>query len=61
MVHDGGPLGREESVSPAAAAESAMLTSFIDAHEQRDLMTAAVPFAFAQARLPMGNDKSEES
>lgn len=48
-------------VPKPAAADSAMLTSFIDAHGQRDAMIADVPNAFAQARSPAGGGKIEES
>ena len=53
MVFNGKPtrewLSREESASPTAATESVMLTSFIDAFEKRDVMTADIPNAFIQA------------
>lgn len=63
MVCNGKParewLSREESASPAAVTESAMLASFVDACEQRDAMTADVPDAFAQARLPIKKGNKE--
>ena len=63
MVHNGKPtrewLSREESASPTAATESATLTSCVDAHEQRDVVTADVPNAFAQARMPVSNGNEE--
>ena len=63
MVYNGKPTrewhSREESASPTAATESVMLTSFIDAYEQRDVMTADVPNAFIQARLPMNKGNKE--
>ena len=56
MVYNGKPtrewLGREESSSPTAAAESIMLTAVIDAHEGRDVMTADVANGFIQAKMP---------
>ena len=65
MVYNGKPtrewLSREESASPTAATESVMLTSFIDAYEQRDVMTADVPNAFMQAELPKGARKDKKN
>ena len=64
MVFNGKPtrewLSREESASPTAATESVMLTSFIDAHEERDVMTVDIPNAFIQAELPMGKENSSK-
>jgi len=65
MVYNGKPtrewLSREESASPTAATESVILTSYIDAHEQRDIMTADVPNAFIQAELPRNDENKENS
>ena len=66
MVYNGKPtrewLSREESASPTAVTESIILTAFIDAYKQRDVMTADVPNAFIQAELPRGteNDKNNK-
>ena len=56
MVYNGKPtrewLSREDSVSPTAALESIILTSVIDAHKHRDVMTCDIPNAFIQAEMP---------
>ena len=56
MVYNGKPtrewLSREDSASPTAALESIMLTAVIDAHEERDVMSADVPNAFIQTMMP---------
>ena len=45
-------LSKEDSASPTAALESIMITAVIDAHEERDIMTADVPNAFIQTKIP---------
>jgi hypothetical protein len=56
-VYNGKPtlewLSREDSTSPTAALESIMLTALVDAHEGRDVMSADIPNAFIQTKLPM--------
>jgi hypothetical protein len=63
MVYDGKPtrewLSREDSVGATAALESIMLTSFIDAHEERNVMTCDIPNAFIQALMPEVRDGDE--
>jgi hypothetical protein len=50
---------REDSASPTAALESIMLTAFIDAHEEHDVMTCNTPHAFIQALMPKVKDGDE--
>lgn len=56
MVYNGKPtrewLSREDSASPTAAQESIMITAVIDAKEHRDIMTADIPNAFIQTKMP---------
>ena len=56
MVYNGKPtrewLSREDSASPTASLESILITAVIDAHENRDVMTADVPNAFIQTFMP---------
>jgi hypothetical protein len=63
MVYNGKPrrewLSREDSASPTAALESIMLTAVIDAHEERDVMTCGIPYAFIQALMPKVKDGEE--
>jgi hypothetical protein len=63
MVYNGKPtrewLSREDSASPTAAFESIMLTSVIDAHEERDIMACDIPNAFIQALMPKVKDGDE--
>ena len=55
-VYNGKPtrewLSREDAASPTASLESIMLTAIIDAKEKRDVMTADIPNAFIQAKMP---------
>ncbi len=57
QVYNGKPtrewLNRDEAASPTASLEGIMLTSVIDAKENRDIMTADIPNAFIQAPLPL--------
>ncbi len=50
LVYNGKPtrgfVNKEDSASPTAANESINITSAIDAHENRDIMTADIPNAF---------------
>jgi len=50
MVYNGKPtrewLSRENAASPTTSLESLLLAAMIDAHEERDVMTADVPNTF---------------
>ena len=63
MVYNGKPtrewLSREDSASPTAALESILLTAIVDAKEGRDVMTADVPNAFIQTKMPEVKDGEE--
>ena len=63
MVYNGKPtrewLSREESTSPTAALESILLTAIVDAKEGRDVMTADIPNAFIQTKLPNVEKRNE--
>ena len=56
MVFDGRRtrewITNEDSASPTATLEGIMLTLTIDAHENRDVMSADVPNAFIQTAMP---------
>jgi hypothetical protein len=56
LVYNGKPtrgwLSREECMSPTAALESIVLTCMIEAHEGRDVMSADIPNAFIQTKMP---------
>jgi hypothetical protein len=60
VVYNGKPtrdwLSKEDASSPTATLESIMITSVVDAHEGRDVMTADVPNAFVQTELPQKKD-----
>ena len=45
-------ITKEDSASPTVSTESLFITSAIDAHERRDVLTADVPNAFVQTKLP---------
>ena len=45
-------ITKEDSASPTVSTESLFITSAIDAHEGRDVLTADVPNAFVQTKLP---------
>ncbi len=45
-------LSKDDAASPTASLEAIMLTAVIDAKEGRDVMTADIPNAFIQAKLP---------
>ena len=53
-------MSKQDSASPTVSLESLMLTAVIDAHEERDVMTADVPNAFIQTELPKidGEDRT---
>ena len=46
-------ISREDKSSPTAHTESILLTSAIDGHKPRDVMTMDVPNAFIQVLLPI--------
>ena len=52
-------ISREDKSSPTAHTESILLTSAIDAHQRRDVMTMDIPNALIQAFLPidMGGER----
>ena len=56
LVFNGKPtrdyISREDAASPTAANESVAITCAIDAIEGRDVMTADIPNAFVQTKLP---------
>jgi hypothetical protein len=56
MVANGKPsrewLNREDSPSPTASLESLLLTATVDAHEGQDVLSADVPNAFIQTKMP---------
>ena len=56
MVFDGRKtcewITKEDSASPTATLEGILLTLTIDAHENRDVMSADVPNAFIQTEMP---------
>jgi hypothetical protein len=58
-VYNGKPtrewLDKQDSASPTVTLESILLTTVIDAHEDRDVMTVDVPNAFIQTELPQVN------
>lgn len=60
MVYNGKPtrewISKEDSASPTASTESVFITTAIDAHEGRDVMTNDVPNAFIQTKMPITKD-----
>jgi hypothetical protein len=56
MVANGKPscewLSWDDSASPTASLENILLTAIVDAHEGRDVMSADVPNAFIQTKMP---------
>ena len=59
-VYDGKPtrewFNKEDTASPTVATESIMLTTVIDAKEERDIMSTDLPNAFVQTHLPKDED-----
>jgi len=51
---------KEETASPTASTEGIFITATIDAHEERDVMTADIPNAFIQASLKNLKDGGEK-
>jgi len=55
LLYNGKPtrnIDRENSASPTATNESINITCCIDAHKNRDIMSADTPNAFVQTELP---------
>ena len=53
-------LDREDTASPTVALESIMLTTIVDANEERDVMTVDLPNAFIQTELPEMKEGDEK-
>jgi len=51
---------KEETASPTASTEGIFITATVDAHEQRNVMTADIPNAFIQASLENLKDGDEK-
>ena len=51
------PLKKEVAASPTAALESVLLTSTIDAAEERDVAVIDIPNDFIQTRIKKDEDK----
>jgi len=51
---------KEETASPTASTEGIFITATIDAHEERNVMTADIPNAFIQASLENLKDGDEK-
>ena len=49
-------ISRKEASSPTASQEGIFLTSTIDAHEKRDIMTVDIPNAYIQVDVPVDDD-----
>ena len=47
---------REEAASPTASTDSIIITSIIDAKQERDVMTSDVPNAFVQTDIPVSGE-----
>ena len=52
-----GTIDREDAASPTAALESVLMTSTIDAAEERDVAVINIPNAFIQTRIKNDEDK----
>ena len=52
-----GTIEKEDAASPTAALESVLLTSTIDATEERDVAVIDIPNAFIQTRIKDDKDK----
>ena len=52
-----GTIDKEDAASPTAALESVLLTSRIDAAEERDVVVIDIPNAFIQNRINNDEDK----
>ena len=65
LVYNGKPtrewLSREDAASPTASLESIMLTTIIDAKEERDVITSVVPNAFIQTTIPITEENQEKN
>jgi len=51
---------KDETASPTASTEGIFITATIDAHKERDVMTADIPNAFIQASLNNRKDGDEK-
>ncbi len=49
-------MSKEETASPTVSTKSIFLTAVVDTHEGRDVMTADVPNAFIQAKMPKAKE-----
>ena len=52
-----GTIDKEDAASPTAALESVLLTSTIDASEERDAAVINIPNSFIQTRIRNDEDK----
>ena len=52
-----GTIDKEDAASPTAALKSVLLTSTIDAAEERDIAVIDIPNAFIQTRIKNDEDK----
>ena len=52
-----GTIDKEDAASPTAALESVLLTSTIDAAEERDFAVIDIPNAFIQTRIKNNEEK----
>jgi hypothetical protein len=63
MVANGKPsrewLNRENSTSPTASLESLLLTATVDAHKGQNVLSADVPNAFIQTKMPAATAEGE--
>ena len=50
-------IDKEDAASPTAALESVLLTSTIDAAEERDVAVIDIPIAFIHTRIQNDKDK----
>jgi hypothetical protein len=50
-------INKEDTASPTVATESILLTSAIEAKENRDVMSADIPNAFVQTDMEINEDE----
>ena len=48
---------KEESSSPMVITESVLITSVIDAKQERDVVLMDIPSAFSHAKVPKGDER----
>ena len=53
-------MSREETASPTASLENAMLLAMLDGYGGRDINVANVPIAFIQTQLLIINENNEK-